>query len=49
MEGVSFDQSYIFDFTTISMFSDIIKGVGRNPRYKNSLSYETNVLSIRIF
>lgn len=32
MEGVSFEQFYIFDSTTISLFSDIMKGVGRNPK-----------------
>jgi IS4 transposase len=32
MEGVSFEQFYIFDSTTISLFSDILKGVGRNPK-----------------
>jgi hypothetical protein len=31
IEGVSFDKLYIFDSTTISLFSDILKGVGRNP------------------
>lgn len=32
MEGVSFEQFYIFDSTTISLFSNIMKGVGRNPK-----------------
>lgn len=32
LEGVSFDQFYIFDSTTIGLFSDIMKGVGRNPK-----------------
>ena len=30
--GVSFEQFYSFDSTTISLFSDIMKGVGRNPK-----------------
>jgi hypothetical protein len=32
IDGVSFDKLYIFDSTTISLFSDILKGVGRNPK-----------------
>ncbi len=32
LEGVSFEKFYIFDSTTISLFSDIMKGVGRNPK-----------------
>jgi hypothetical protein len=32
IDGVSFDRLYIFDSTTISLFSDIMKGVGRNPK-----------------
>jgi len=31
-EGVSFDDFYAFDSTTITLFSDIMKGVGRNPK-----------------
>jgi hypothetical protein len=30
IKGVSFDKFYVFDSTTISLFSDIMKGVGRN-------------------
>lgn len=30
--GVSFSHFYAFDSTTISLFSDIMKGVGRNPK-----------------
>lgn len=30
--GVNFDQFYAFDSTTISLFSDVLKGVGRNPK-----------------
>jgi hypothetical protein len=32
IKGVSFEKLYIFDSTTISLFSDIMKGVGRNPK-----------------
>jgi hypothetical protein len=31
-EGVSFEEFYAFDSSTISLFSDIMKGVGRNPK-----------------
>ena len=31
-EGVSFEEFYAFDSTTITLFSDIMKGVGRNPK-----------------
>jgi hypothetical protein len=31
-EGVSFDQFFAFDSSTITLFSDIMKGVGRNPK-----------------
>jgi hypothetical protein len=31
IKDVSFDKLYIFDSTTIRLFSDIMKGVGRNP------------------
>jgi hypothetical protein len=30
--GVSFDEFYAFDSSTITLFSDIMKGVGRNPK-----------------
>lgn len=32
IKDVSFEKLYIFDSTTISLFSDIMKGVGRNPK-----------------
>ncbi len=32
VDGVSFSRFYTFDSTTISLFSDIMKGVGRNPK-----------------
>ncbi|MDL2309006.1 IS4 family transposase, partial [Bacteroidales bacterium OttesenSCG-928-C03] len=32
IKGVSFEKFYAFDSTTISLFSDIMKGVGRNPK-----------------
>jgi len=32
IHGVSFSSFYAFDSTTISLFSDIMKGVGRNPK-----------------
>lgn len=32
IKGVSFKNFYIFDSTTIRLFSDIMKGVGRNPK-----------------
>jgi hypothetical protein len=31
-EGVSYEEFYAFDSTTITLFSDIMKGVGRNPK-----------------
>lgn len=31
-EKVSFDKFYAFDSTTITLFSDVMKGVGRNPK-----------------
>jgi hypothetical protein len=31
-EGVSFEKFYAFDSTTISLFSDVLKGAGRNPK-----------------
>lgn len=31
IKGISFDNFYLFDSTTIRLFSDIIKGVGCNP------------------
>ncbi len=31
-EKVSFEQFYAFDSTTISLFSDVLKGVGRDPK-----------------
>lgn len=31
-EGVSFDAFYAFDSSTITLFSNIMKGVGRNPK-----------------
>ena len=30
--GVRFDRFYVFDSTTISLFSDVLKGDGRNPK-----------------
>jgi len=32
IEKVSFEKFFIFDSTTIRLFSDIMKGVGRNPK-----------------
>lgn len=32
VENVPFEHFYAFDSTTISLFSDIMKGVGRNPK-----------------
>jgi len=31
-EKVKFEEFYAFDSTTISLFSDVMKGVGRNPK-----------------
>jgi len=31
-EGVSFDDFFAFDSSTVTLFSDIMKGVGRNPK-----------------
>ena len=32
MDMVSFEKLFIFDSTTIKLFSDVMKGVGRNPK-----------------
>lgn len=32
IKHVSFEQFYIFDSTTVRLFSDIMKGIGRNPK-----------------
>lgn len=32
IEKASFDKLYAFDSTTISLFSDVLKGVGRDPK-----------------
>lgn len=32
LDNVSFSKLFIFDSTTIRLFSDILKGVGRNPK-----------------
>jgi hypothetical protein len=32
IDKVSFEKLFIFDSTTISLFSDVMKGVGRNPK-----------------
>ncbi len=32
IENVPFEHFYAFDSTTITLFSDIMKGVGRNPK-----------------
>jgi len=32
IKDVSFDKFFIFDSTTIRLFSEIMKGVGRNPK-----------------
>jgi len=32
IKNVSFDKLYIFDSTTIRLFSEVMKGVGRNPK-----------------
>lgn len=32
VEKVSFEKLFIFDSTTIRLFSDVMKGVGRNPK-----------------
>jgi len=31
-DGVSFENFYAFDSSTVTLFSDIMKGVGRNPK-----------------
>ncbi len=33
IDNVSFSKLYIFDSSTIGLFSDIMKGVGRNPKH----------------
>ncbi|MDR1524158.1 MAG: hypothetical protein LBS79_02730 [Tannerella sp.] len=32
VKGVRFEQFYAFDSTTVSLFSEVMKGVGRNPK-----------------
>jgi hypothetical protein len=32
LEGLSVKELYIIDSTTIRLFSDLLKGVGRNPK-----------------
>jgi hypothetical protein len=32
VKGVRFEQFYAFDSTTVSLFSEAMKGVGRNPK-----------------
>ncbi|WP_228527614.1 hypothetical protein [Pararhodonellum marinum] len=32
IDKVTFSKLFIFDSTTIRLFSDIMKGVGRNPK-----------------
>jgi hypothetical protein len=32
VDGVSFEQFYAFDSTTIRLFSPVMQGVGRNPK-----------------
>lgn len=32
LDKVSFDKLFLFDSTTIRLFSDVMKGVGRNPK-----------------
>jgi hypothetical protein len=32
VDGVQFEQFYAFDSTTITLFSEVMKGVGRNPK-----------------
>ena len=32
IDKISFEKLFIFDSTTIKLFSDIMKGVGRNPK-----------------
>ena len=32
IKGINFEKFYIFDSTTIRLFSDVLKGVGRNPK-----------------
>ncbi|SCM59535.1 IS4 family transposase [Petrimonas mucosa] len=31
-QGVSFEEFYAFDSSTVTLFSDVMKGVGRNPK-----------------
>ncbi|MDR2126855.1 MAG: hypothetical protein LBP63_08510 [Prevotellaceae bacterium] len=32
VDGVSLEQFYAFDSTTITLFSQVMQGVGRNPK-----------------
>jgi hypothetical protein len=32
VKGVQFERFYAFDSTTVSLFSQVMKGVGRNPK-----------------
>lgn len=34
LDNVSFSKLFIFDSTTIRLFSDIMKGIGRNPKHE---------------
>lgn len=33
IDNVSFEKLFIFDSSTIRLFSDVLKGVGRNPKH----------------
>jgi len=46
IDKVSFEKLFIFDSTTIKLFSDVMKGVGRNPKneYKKKGGLKVHML-----
>ena len=40
-EKISFENFYAFDSTTITLFSDVMKGVDRNPRWQEKGGLES--------
>ena len=44
----SFEKYYAFDSTTITLFSDVMKGVGRNPKGDGNKKRSLTVLDEKI-
>jgi len=44
-EKISFEKFYAFDSTTISLFSDVMKGVDRNPRWYEKGGLKVHMLT----